>query len=187
MKIIFLDIDGVLNCEDAYHNGECYDHDKYGSSFYSKSVILLNKLIIDTGANIVISSTWRHNGLDEMKNMWMYRGMQGKIIGITPSLHIKDCHHSVPRGFEIQEFLSTEFGFYHCNWSEEEQLKVIKKSGIENYIIIDDDSDMLYNQRNHFIHVLPSPRNKSGFNEHYASSSLSTLEKNIISINFNPS
>lgn len=41
----------------------------------------------------------------------------------------------------------------------------MEKSGVDNYIIIDDDADMLYGQKNHFVHVLPSPRNKDGFRE----------------------
>ena len=58
------------------------------------------------------------------------------------------------------------------------------KSGIENYIIIDDDSDMLYNQRNHFVHVLPSPRNRDGFNETYYRQALEKLGKTIIELNY---
>lgn len=45
---------------------------------------------------------------------------------------------------------------------------------------IDDDSDMLYRQKNHFVHVLPSPRNKDGFNQHYYEIAKSMLEKTII-------
>jgi hypothetical protein len=58
------------------------------------------------------------------------------------------------------------------------------ESGIENYIIIDDDSDMLYNQRNHFVHILPSPRNKDGFNEKYYKEALGKLNKTIIDLNY---
>ena len=57
-------------------------------------------------------------------------------------------------------------------------------SGLENYIILDDDSDMLYGQRNHFINVLPSPRNTSGFNEKYYDQALETLTSNIIDLNY---
>jgi len=60
----------------------------------------------------------------------------------------------------------------------------MEKSGIENYIIIDDDSDMLYSQRNHFVHVLPSPRNKSGFNEEYLEKATLKLEKSVIDLNY---
>ena len=58
----------------------------------------------------------------------------------------------------------------------------MKESNIRNYIIIDDDSDMLYKQRNHFIHVLPSPRNKEGFNKAYYELALNKLNKNKIKI-----
>jgi hypothetical protein len=55
---------------------------------------------------------------------------------------------------------------------------------VDNYIIIDDDSDMLYNQRNHFVHVLPSPRNKLGFNEKYYAQALDKLSKDVIALNY---
>lgn len=52
-------------------------------------------------------------------------------------------------------------------------------------VIVDlDDSDMLFNQRNHFINTLPSPRNKEGFNAHYYNLALNKLSKNIIDLNF---
>jgi hypothetical protein len=196
MKIIFLDIDGVLNCEEAYKSGlHCRyvhwfkpdyetEHD-YHQSFYPKSKKLLNKLIDKTGAKIVISSTWRHSGLEWMREVWSQEEMSGEIIGITPHLNLIRGY-TVPRGCEIEYWLD-EHDFRHINWSKERQQEYIDKSGIENYIIIDDDSDMLYGQRNHFVHVLPSPRNKSGFNETYYEEALEKLSKNIIEINFTES
>jgi hypothetical protein len=60
----------------------------------------------------------------------------------------------------------------------------MKKSEVDNYIIIDDDSDMLYKQRNHFVHVLPSPRNKRGFNEEHYAQALDKLSKDVIDLNY---
>jgi len=190
MKIIFLDIDGVLNCENAYRSGHCqYQEwiwedgtpDQY-QRFCSWSKDLLNKLIDETGAKIVISSSWRHSGIDFMKKVWEFEEMHGEIIGITPSMRASGIH--VPRGMEIKYFLENDLKFKHINWSEEEQQDIMDESGIENYIIIDDDSDMLYGQRNHFVHVLPSPRNKDGFNQKYYEEAWYKLSKTIIELNY---
>jgi phosphoribosyl-dephospho-CoA transferase len=75
-------------------------------------------------------------------------------------------------------------GFTHINWSEDKQQKRMDESGVENYIIIDDDSDMLYNQRHHFVHVLPSPRNYDGFNQHYYKIAKAMLDKSCIELNY---
>ena len=188
MKIIFLDIDGVLNCENAYKNGDCkYTEwvwedgrkDHY-QRFCVRSKDLLNKLIDETGAKIVISSSWRHSGIDFMKKVWEFEEMHGEIIDITPSLRTSGIH--IPRGMEINYYLENDLKFRHINWSKEEQLKYMKDSDVENYIIIDDDSDMLYCQRSHFVHVLPSPRNRDGFNEEYYKEALIKLNKTIIDL-----
>jgi hypothetical protein len=190
VKIIFLDVDGILNCESAYRSGECQyqewvwedgSKDHY-QRFCSWSKELLNKLIEETGAKIVISSTWRHSGIDFMKKVWELEGMSGEIIGITPSMRTNGI--TIPRGMEIKYFLEEDLGFHHINWSEEEQQQVMDKSGVENYIIIDDDSDMLYGQRNHFVHVFPSPRNKTGFNKRYYKMALKKLSGTVIDLNY---
>ena len=190
MKIIFLDIDGVLNCESAYRLGECQyvewiwedgRKDHY-QRFCSWSKDLLNKLIKETGAKIVISSTWRHSGIEFMRKVWEMEEMEGEIIGITPSLRTKGLH--IPRGMEIDYYLKEDLKFSHINWDEVIQREYMEKTGVDNYIIIDDDSDMLYKQRNHFVHVLPSPRNKDGFNEKYYVEALEKLSKSVIDLNY---
>jgi hypothetical protein len=191
VRIIFLDIDGILNCEEAYRSGECqYQEwiwedgrkDQY-QRFCSWSKELLNKLIEETGAKIVISSTWRHSGIEFMQKVWNMEGMKGEIIGITPSMRTKGIH--IPRGMEIKYFLEEDLKFSHINWDQDQQRESMERSGVDNYIIIDDDSDMLYNQRNHFVHVLPSPRNKRGFNEEYYEEALKKLSSDIIKLNYN--
>lgn len=175
MRIIFLDIDGVLNCEYAYKQGECKyvewtddnGNKQHHQSFCSWSKDWLNRLIEYTDAKIVVSSTWRREGLTWLRKVWEIEGMKGEIIDITPSLRGFVDGYSTPRGVEIDIWLKSR-GFQHINWSSEEQKKVMDKSGIESYLIIDDDSDMLYSQRNNFIHVHPSPRNLHGFSRtHY--------------------
>lgn len=57
MKIIFLDIDGVLNCTDAPMNNDCFvDDDK---------IMLLKRIVDETGANIVLTSSWRDGWYDQ--------------------------------------------------------------------------------------------------------------------------
>ena len=54
MKIIFLDVDGVLNYDDCpYHVGAYYGVDP-------AKVKLLKQIVDATGAKIILSSTWRH-------------------------------------------------------------------------------------------------------------------------------
>ena len=190
MKVIFLDIDGVLNCQDAYHNNECKyvdfslnDVEDFYQTFCSWSKMWLNKLIDETGAKIVISSTWRHSGIDFMKKVWELEGMSGEIIGLTPHLKRAD-NYTIPRGCEIDFYLNNTLNFSHINWDKTIQQEYMDKSGIENYIIIDDDSDMLYGQRHHFILVLPSPRNTKGFNEEHYKLGMEMLSKTVIDLNY---
>ena len=192
MKILFLDIDGVLNCERAYKLGYCKyvkwnwenGMEDHHQSFCSWSKELLNKLIDETDAKIVISSTWRSSGIEFMRKVWEIEGMHGEIIGITPSFRGGINGYTIPRGCEIDYYLKHDLGFSHINWDKSVQKEYIERTGIENYIIIDDDGDMLYGQRNHFVHVLPSPRNREGFNQKYYKEALSKLNKTVIDLNY---
>lgn len=190
MKIIFLDIDGVLNCENGYRNGHCIDwkvpwskeecrltEEEYRTNWFDRfepnSKQWISKLITDSGAKIVISSTWRKSGMGFMQKVWQVEEMPGEIIGLTPS-----SDHGF-RGLEIERWLRSQ-GFELIKWSKEKQQEYITASGIENYIIIDDDSDMTYNQRHHFVHVLDDPTNKDGFTERHYLQAKEILSKTII-------
>ena len=67
MKIIFLDIDGVLNHQSFYKKVSAskrsesrrYLDDEWGEIFCPVSTSLINKLILETGAKVVITSTKR--------------------------------------------------------------------------------------------------------------------------------
>lgn len=91
MKIIFLDIDGVLNVIGT-------GHDEFGQTFHKHFEDNLREIIDATGAKIVISSTWRMSGLKVMQTMWEMRDLPGEVIDITPCLR-------VGRGEEIAEWL----------------------------------------------------------------------------------
>ena len=81
MKVIFLDIDGVLNTGWWYTQMDRNTpKDKYGYAFDPNSVANLKKIIDETGADIVISSSWKSFGLSELEEMWQDRGLPGKLI-----------------------------------------------------------------------------------------------------------
>jgi len=148
MKIIFLDIDGVL-CVMRQ------EHDDFGQLFHEELVDNLKRIIDETGAKIVISSSWRKSGLDVIKEMWEKRNLPGEIIDSTPGLYVfKDSNniqffngqreqkklprfhgYSIPRGSEIEYWLDDNSG----------------KHIIDSYVIIDDDTDMLLSQKDKFV------------------------------------
>tara|TARA_R110000822_G_scaffold11613_4_gene42251 strand:- start:742 stop:1224 length:483 start_codon:yes stop_codon:yes gene_type:complete len=128
MNVIFLDFDGVLN---VIPQG----HDDFGGIFHTEFVENLSRIIDETRAKLVISSSWRHMGIERLRMMWEYRGYPGEIIGITPDLyrHIDiEVDRKMVRGDEIQSILD-------------------RQPEIINYVILDDDTDMLKSQRMNFV------------------------------------
>lgn len=116
MKLIFLDIDGVMNHRTHFVRSRQH----WGQEFSPLAVRNLREIIKTTGAKIVLSSTWRKEmSLTEIKKMFSYYDMGRYVIGKTPYLedHI--------RGLEIQKWMD-----------DEPQIKV------ESFVIIDDDDDM---------------------------------------------
>lgn len=67
MKVIFLDIDGVLNSADYFDKvrekkdnpDNCMNHEKLNQQLNEEKVKLLKEIVDQTGAKIVLSSTWR--------------------------------------------------------------------------------------------------------------------------------
>ena len=105
MKVIFLDFDGVMDTE-------YYDHilseagepisDEYGLLFDPECVKNLKYIIENTGADIVVSSTWKYfMSYQDFLNMWRARGLPGFVTDVTPNIH-----SSRYRGDEIDAWLN---------------------------------------------------------------------------------
>ena len=164
IKVIFLDIDGVLNSGDWEKRRRQLSIDDINTQypFYEfdpLAIKQLNRIVKETDAKIVVSSTWRfwEEGDQDISDLLERVGVEGEVIDITPTLYARGSHENkdigtgIPRGLEIDWWLRNKGYFWRVNWSKEEQLKHLNFSWVTNYIILDDDSDMLYGQREHFI------------------------------------
>lgn len=130
MKILFLDVDGVINSEDyaVYrYAAKKYDSDEF---IDERAVAFLNYIIDKTQAKIVLSSSWRGN-FDETYERLKKVGFKYNFFDKTPYL---ESRH---RGSEIQKWI-------------DEYEKTHKP--LESYVILDDDDDMLDEQSEHFVH-----------------------------------
>lgn len=137
MKIVFLDIDGVLNSEEFFieRTQDCR-YDNYRAAGYSPkmsrnlcsldsvAIANLNYIISQTGAKIVVSSTWRCD------DPWLQELFA--VVGIPSYIGITPYHIARHRGTEIKQWLD-------------------KHPEVENYVILDDDNDMLDSQLDNFV------------------------------------
>ena len=102
----------------------------------------LGLLLWITGAKIVVSSAWRRGEIGLTKRRMLERGFVVKwhhrIIAETPDVFTKDGP-TVPRGYEIKKWLYTNGYPYD----------------FKDYVILDDDSDMLYRQRDNYVRTNP--------------------------------
>jgi hypothetical protein len=122
MKIIFLDFDGVLNSHKFFISQEGLKIVRlYGDldeTLDPTKIALINQLVDQTGAQVVVSSSWRITHTLESLNAILARhGATFKLIGETPYL-------GKYRGAEIADYLSG------------------LKEQPTHFVIIDDDSDM---------------------------------------------
>ncbi len=131
MNVIFLDIDGVLNSQQQSISDNVKGTFDY-EGLDRVGLGLLRQVVELTDAKIVISSTWRHDGYEGIAGAFEAHGWRGLImrkiiVGVTPWL-------TGVRGAEIK------------HWFDEHD-------EFTNYVIIDDDSDMLEEQQDHFVHT----------------------------------
>lgn len=112
IKVIFLDIDDVLNTQRMRERGELFD---------SVNVAALNVLLDRTSANIVLTSTWRLSASTaEWEEILLAANIHayGRMLGMTPWIE------GLSRGAEI------------AYWLEQSLRRVTQ------YAILDDRDDM---------------------------------------------
>ena len=150
MKIIFLDIDGVVcilsKMRESHRwslkrrRAKKFTYNKYKfkwetTKLSSKVISTLNALVAETGAKVVISSAWRYGTtVKYFQRLFRSKGFVGEIIDRTPTWN--KYKHLIPakstndliyfweheRGNEINMWL---------NWN--------KTKHIESFVIIDDE------------------------------------------------
>lgn len=131
MKVIFLDFDGVIS---TYRNKWTLDIEK---------ILLLKKIVDTTNAKIVVTSSWKvgKKNVDNFKDS-LYTNWRTKEAQTTNQEIMCDFVNSIYditdsdgpcRGKEIRRWMD--------NHNDE----------IDQYVILDDDSDMLKSQLHNFV------------------------------------
>lgn len=131
-KVIFLDIDGVIQspryCVAINQSG-------WMSTFEPAAMSMLRNLINESGAKIVISSTWRLGEYDSVKRelQLCFRVCGFKEIANAFHSDWRTDDNGKLRGDEIKRWLDKHPECQEC------------------YLILDDDADMLEEQKPFFV------------------------------------
>lgn len=128
MKIIFLDIDGVLNRIGVRARTQT----RWGGYIGMEPELVerFNDICQKTGAVVVLSSAWRN--ADDWLATMKANGLTCEFIDRTPNLN--SGNSSTGRGLEVKAWLD-KFTITDLLLPENEQ--------VEKYCCIDDDSDFL--------------------------------------------
>ena len=129
MKVIFLDIDGVLVNHRSWDLPRSFDH----LPADDRCVQALNRIVAATDAVIVVTSTWRvGRDLPELREILNGRfGISGQVIDVTPRITRevfsgKRIQMAVERGDEIAAWLAARTDGHE----------------IQSFVILDDENDM---------------------------------------------
>ncbi len=164
-KVIFLDIDGVLNTKWWYTQMDRNSpRDQYGYAFDPKAVANLKRIVEETGADIVISSSWKSFGFSELEEMWTDRGLPGKLIGVTPN--------SVSDELLLEADIDS-IELFHIRGKEIKEWLTKHGKNVSNYAIIDDMDNMLPEQQSHFVQTNP----EFGITEEDAEKAIAIINK----------
>lgn len=134
MKVIFLDVDGVLNSDEYFDKIKDLNIEGIKREIDIEKIKLLKKAIDETGAKVVLSSSWRYtrNG-QKLKELLLDYGIYADT---TPFLQNE-------RGLEIKQWL-------------------LDNQSVEDFVILDDEIFDSYDER--LIKKLIKISNGNGYN-----------------------
>lgn len=152
MKVIFLDNDGVI-CLSNNWGSRYKKQKKWGKrkmsmtnrelpveyrfdNFDKKAIKVLNEILDETGAEIVVSSDWRgHASLPELGEYYSAQGIIKEPIGVTEKFHYKE--------WSEEGFIRKDFGWTRIESLEQERHFEIKRylrdhPEITHWVAVDD-------------------------------------------------
>lgn len=150
VKLVVLDFDGVLNSKQFWvrrlvRNPFWKLAERAQKDLDPEAIGHLNRVIRETGAKVVVSSTWRKGRtVEELQQILDRNGFVGEVVGKTPSLCWADDGRRLWRGDEIQAWLD-------------------QHPEVDSFAIVDDDSDM-----SHLMHRLVLTRWNKGLKTGHA-------------------
>lgn len=163
MKVIFLDHDGVICLQNNWGSRFTKQKDFYRGkhkpeskmdipidvrfdSFDTKAILVLNRILEMSGAEIVCSSDWRYYAtLDEMKEYYLSQGIIKGPIDFTPKtnqiepeilLQNSSTSLEIERAFEIKYWLSKHPEVTH--WVAVDDLNMTNgyyQKGLDNFVL----------------------------------------------------
>ena len=136
-KYLFLDIDGVLNHDEWFESVHYRKHQENWkkSMFDPECVVRVNKILEATCARLVVSSSWR--SMTDLKEIFEGVGLPTDF-DITP--HADTIYSREEYAYDSPVF-----------WRGNEIKYYLDRHPAGNYVILDDDCDMLDEQLDHFI------------------------------------
>ena len=181
-KIVFLDVDGVINIAKDYYK-----------RFNQDCLFQLERIIKETGAKIVVSSSWRTGNraltIQSLMESGFTQFLADQIVGETVRKYhyvISGSHLELCRGNEIATYVSRSLRYPWHEYPEmDHQYRVnnpdgsfarmrSNKPGVDfSYVILDDDSDMLLCQKDFFVQTFEP----EGLNEEAANKAIQILNQ----------
>ena len=168
MKVIFLDLDGTI-CLSNNWGGRSKKWGKYRSEnpetskfmkdapvevrfddFDKKAIKVLNEILEETGAEIVVSSDWKcHANLEELGEYFISQGILKKPVGVTKMLGQCDQPENYPwlRKWDVEQSRSLEILQYLFDHPEVSQWVAVddldmgkngeewKDWGLDNFVL----------------------------------------------------
>ena len=138
MRVLFLDFDGVINNSRTWSEFNREGDGVYVIPTAPECIDRLNRLIAETGAKVVISSSWRLFARYQDLGPALTRcGLVADVIGETPDLVNDAAWLDAWRNREGAPF---HYERLERGWEIREWLK--RNPGVQEFVILDDCSDM---------------------------------------------
>ena len=137
MKVVFLDIDGVLNSQawfdrqanEGLTGFDPSDEEAWLTMLDPDCVVRLDRLVAAHDAKVVISSSWRQLlEPSTIARLLARRGFRGEVIGATTTSNALTPTRKTQRGDQIAHWLAT----------------ASVTSDVTSFVILDDDEDMVH-------------------------------------------